>query len=634
VNVAVVVTSDHEAPALCRWGWWIARAREESLVVFWPAGPTLAPGTIVKPAEGLPDGLPEALRAVCEELTPPARVTREPTRPPGLEHKARVLADPAITVVALPTGTDATPVLRAIHEHDVSFLLVARHPEKSSRDEPLARRLFDQAPCNTLLVRLGASEARHCKRILVPTAGGPHAEVALRLGQRLAGAEAGRMTAFYVAPGDTELATQVGERALSKIVAAAGLKDGPDVETEVVISDNPLESIGKAASERHDLVLMGASNISTVRRLLFGTVPANVLTSETGPAVVVVRRRFRLLHRLRNRMGRLLDVTVPQMDRDERVALYETLQSGSAWNFDFLLLIGVSTAIATLGLIQNSGAVVIGAMLVAPLMTPILGAGLALVQGNLPLLRRTAKAIVLGYGVALAIGFGTGAIVRLRELTPELSARGGPTLLDMGVGFLAGIAAAYCLGRPGLLAALPGVAIAAALVPPIATTGVSLAWGETANASGAAMLFGSNVVAIILGAALSLYAGGVRGKREARTRQRWVRLAFLALLIAVVALAFPLASGLSSLIGQPPPRVSPAVRAELGDALTDRELRLDAVVLTRQGPETIVDVTVASEQRVDPAEIDRIAAIVRRTMGDDQRVRVTTRLVVEAGSSE
>ena len=95
---------------------------------------------------------------------------------------------------------------------------------------------------------------------------------------------------------------------------------------------------------------------------------------------------------------------------------------------------------------------------------------------------------------------------------PRNAGPGGPNLLDMGVAFLSGIAAAYCLARPGLSSALAGVAIAAALVPPIATTGIAIAFGELSVAAGAALLFATNVVAIILGSALNFWVAGIRGK--------------------------------------------------------------------------------------------------------------------------
>ena len=181
---------------------------------------------------------------------------------------------------------------------------------------------------------------------------------------------------------------------------------------------------------------------------------------------------------------------------------------------DFITLIALSTAIAALGLIQNSAAVVIGAMLVAPLMTPMLGAGLGLLQGNILLVREAITSIVLGFSISLGIGISFGFLTPgLVELT-ELQARCGPNILDLFIALFSGIAAAYALARPGLLGALPGVAIAAALVPPIATTGIALSIGAVVEAALAATLFGTNLVAIILSSAATFFIARCPGDSQ------------------------------------------------------------------------------------------------------------------------
>jgi len=227
-------------------------------------------------------------------------------------------------------------------------------------------------------------------------------------------------------------------------------------------------------------------------------------------AVAAIRARRSAARRIREKFEKFLRLRVPQLKREERVDLFERLQTGSRWNFDFMTLITLATAIAALGLVLDSTAVVIGAMLVAPLMTPLLGAGLALVQGNLPLMRTCLQAVILGFLAAILVGIVIGAVAPLTQLTSELAARGGVRLEDMLVAFLSGVAASYCIARPGLSSALAGVAIAAALVPPIATVGISLALSAPENAWGAAKLFGVNVVAIVLGAALNFYLAGIR----------------------------------------------------------------------------------------------------------------------------
>lgn len=265
-----------------------------------------------------------------------------------------------------------------------------------------------------------------------------------------------------------------------------------------------LEGLREAASAgSYDLILIGASNNTTVKRKLFGSVPDGLLEGEEASTIAVIRKQRSMHHRLKQRLERFMTLRIPQLTREERIELFEKLQTNSRWSFDFLALMALATGIASLGLIQDSAAVVIGAMLVAPLMTPLLGSGLALVQGNLSLMRTCLRAIVLGFLAALAIGTLMGFLAPLSTLTSEPASRGGPNLLDFGVAALSGIAASYCIARPGLSSAPAGVAIAAALVPPIATVGISLALQEWSNASGAALLFATNVVAIILASALN-----------------------------------------------------------------------------------------------------------------------------------
>jgi len=133
--------------------------------------------------------------------------------------------------------------------------------------------------------------------------------------------------------------------------------------------------------EGHELTRVGASNVGMIRRALFGTLPDKMLEDE-GTSVAVVRGAWSLSGRARTRIARWLELAIPQLDRSERVALAARIEDGSTWNFDFMLLISLSTAIVALGLVTGSAAVVIGATLVAPLMLPLLDESLALVQRN------------------------------------------------------------------------------------------------------------------------------------------------------------------------------------------------------------------------------------------------------------
>ncbi|WP_172684148.1 DUF389 domain-containing protein, partial [Desulfosarcina cetonica] len=117
----------------------------------------------------------------------------------------------------------------------------------------------------------------------------------------------------------------------------------------------------------------------------------------------------------------------------------------------------MATAIAALGLLQNSGAVVIGAMLVAPLMSPLIGVGFALVQGNIRLFNLSIRSIVGGIGIGFCLSVLIGFLNPNEDFTAEIIARTTPEIRDLLVAFISGAAAAYAFARPNLAGALAGV---------------------------------------------------------------------------------------------------------------------------------------------------------------------------------
>jgi len=209
----------------------------------------------------------------------------------------------------------------------------------------------------------------------------------------------------------------------------------------------------------------------------------------------------------------------------------------------FLILMLLSATIAAFGLTNDSAAVVIGAMLVAPLMTPILGTAASLVQGWG---HRMAEsfAIVLG-GAAVAIG--VGIVVAFIEprlfsgapLPGELLARTRPNVTDLGIAIAAGAAGAFVTVRSEASSALPGVGISVALVPPLATVGMTLGLGAWDLAGGAALLFTTNLVAIILTSGIVFTLAGFAANRD-RLGERRARIAAVVLFAAMIALFIPL----------------------------------------------------------------------------------------------
>ena len=165
----------------------------------------------------------------------------------------------------------------------------------------------------------------------------------------------------------------------------------------------------------------------------------------------------------------------------------------------FWVLIFCSSVIASCGVLMDSTATVIGAMVIAPLGTPIYGMAAAIATGthSFPSVRR----VVAGIVAAVVVG----ALVELITFerfvvvsNPQVLARVNPTLLDLLVAFATGLAGAMALVRTDISPALPGVAIAISLVPPLTVVGITLATGEFAMSFGALLLFSTNVLAIVL----------------------------------------------------------------------------------------------------------------------------------------
>ena len=566
-------------------------------------------------------------------------------------------APPAVVVHTVKPDDGPGPVeaaaLAALQEHDTTLLILGKHEPPRAGAETLDAALFRRARCAVLAVRPGASVADSTDdapaaptRILVPTAGGPHAAEALKLAVHLAGSDAepdrAAVDALYVEPELGPEARDVGRRKINKAIRGAlgvpGDQAGPPpVRPMVEIADNYRTGILRAAEAGdYGLVLMGAPDRHHARRALFGSVPDKLLKSDAGGrlSIGVVRPAPALSQHAAHAVRDVFERFVPQLTRDDRVDLVERIQGASRWDVDFVALMSLSTVIATFGLMQNSAAVVIGAMLVAPLMTPLIGCGLALVQGNAHLVRHAVKAVVLGFVLAFGIGLLMGLVVPHAGATPQLLARGAPNLLDLGVAFASGLAAAYATARPSLSGALPGVAIAAALVPPISTAGVSLAQGNLSTSTGAATLFAVNIVAIVLGAALALWAVGMEPADSGRQGKAWRRPAAAALTAVTLALAIPLSWWLyhslpyRAVPGEVRDALARWVQAEPGATLADvspPEADGEGLVfeLTREAPE-------------GPGP--RLAATLARELSDHYnqpcRVRLVTRLVSDTWAQQ
>lgn len=563
-------------------------------------------------------------------------------------------------------------LLEALDQHGTDLVLLGAS-ETARGDDPLTTRVFRAVRCAVVVLRPppgrksnvdesktsdeGDSEGKEAKpgtasgRVLVPTAGGPHAALALRLASGLrrhahppqGPAAFEGVDALYVQKDVGIESRGLAQRKVRTAIRRAlggplGIANGAEAaigEVFRVGMSYPKALADVVGEGRHGLVMVGAADRVQAKRALFGGLPDSLLkeAGDRGRGVtLMVVRDSEALTDTAGRVARgFLERWIPQLDREDRISLVERIEGPSRWNVDFVTLMILSTSIATFGEMQDSTAVVIGAMLVAPLMTPLVGCGLAVVQGNNQLVRGSIRTVALGFLVAFGVALGMGLLIPFPGLTSEVYARGRPTVLDLGVAFVSGLAAAYAVARPNLSGALPGVAIAAALVPPIAAAGLAFSAGDWSVGGGATLLFFVNVLAIILGAAIALLAVGVEGRHEHKSGSHWRPHAFGFLGIGCLLLAIPLSW---SLLQQMPPDDLPnEVQERLETMVTEDG---GAQLLSVEGPFNADGKLRFEVRRRGPAPpavelADRLAAELADRYGDQVVVNVTTELTHVSG---
>ena len=546
MSVLAVITDNKEAIAFTKWGFQLARARKTPLVLIKAEVKDVDYEAVdVKIDEETQDPL---LQTIFDILKEEIRSSEDITANPHYEYSddetisEHMWLTPEYTVKSVIGRDLESPVLKLVDVDKASLLLLGRH-EAMKSEFHFTDYLYDKVHCNTMIIRLGNAKAKRCSKLLIPSAGGPHCKDALKEGARLSDAQGTTVTPLNIQT-EGEFSYEVGQSELKSLLSECGIIENNLITPRVEITEDVVGGIAKVAEEGFDLVIVGASESGSIRQKLFGKLPDSLMKADPSTSIAVYRSRKSYIQKVTDKFEYWCNITIPQLTREDRINLHNNLHVNSNWNFDFVSLIALSTAIASLGLISNSTAVVIGAMLIAPLMLPILASGLALVQGNLPLIFNSVKSIILGFLTALIIGIICGLFAPLQELTNEIAARGEPKMADLLIALFSGIAAAHCMSRPKLSAVLPGVAIAAALVPPIASTGISIAHWKFEVARGASLLFLTNVICIILGSALAFYAAGIRPQKNSKSSNIWTRRAAIGLVLTTAILIVPLSTSL------------------------------------------------------------------------------------------
>lgn len=195
------------------------------------------------------------------------------------------------------------------------------------------------------------------------------------------------------------------------------------------------------------------------------------------------------------------------INENHKAGVVRRLMEYSTPDFSFFYFVILSVSMATLGLIDDNPSIVIGSMLIAPILYPILGVSVGLVMSNVTVIARSFRTLVLAFGIGLVFSivltlfFATGDASLIQN--NEIIGRIEPTLLHVVVAFLAGLAVSYALAQPEWSETLPGIAISVALIPPLAVLGIGIAEMNLDMVSGSALLLIANLFGIIFAAMIS-----------------------------------------------------------------------------------------------------------------------------------
>ncbi|MBE9157994.1 DUF389 domain-containing protein [Nodosilinea sp. LEGE 06152] len=286
--------------------------------------------------------------------------------------------------------------------------------------------------------------------------------------------------------------------------------------------------------------------------------------------------------------------------------LRQDLLTESQLSWHYLVLVVGSCIIATLGLLANSAAVIIGGMLIAPLMLPIRGAALGILEADRILIRASMLALIAGSLLAVAISALLGAVTGVAQFGSEVLARTQPTLLDLGIAITAGALAGVAKVEPKLSSTVAGTAIAVALMPPICVVGLWLGQGNLALSRGALLLYLTNLFGITLACMVAFVLFGYSMVRRAR-RPLGITLIFTTLLI------IPLGASTVQLLQQN------QLEASVKTALLDRTLTFQRVTLVDMDVNWLttppeISLTVRASEPITPKQVELLEQFLVQEM--------------------
>ena len=284
--------------------------------------------------------------------------------------------------------------------------------------------------------------------------------------------------------------------------------------------------------------------------------------------------------------------------------LFVNLKEESKTSGIFVTLMIISSVLATVGLFLNSASVVIGAMLLAPLMQPIVSFSMGVLRKNEVLLFESFKTVCIGVSLVLASAAFIAFILPLDNITNEIAARLRPSILDLMVALASGVAAAYAKNNENIAGSLAGVAIAVALVPPLATAGIGLGWMRWDVFYNAFLLFGTNFVGIVFAAAITFL---VLGFSPIKTAKKGLFYA----IVSSILISIPLYLSFATIVED-----SNIIKRleHTSFTINNKEVRIENITLHRNDEITVVKCDLIVSDSFTPHDIQMVKEIASKAV--------------------
>jgi len=300
---------------------------------------------------------------------------------------------------------------------------------------------------------------------------------------------------------------------------------------------------------------------------------------------------------------------LPRATSEEFQDLFKILRENAFLTTPYIIMMILSTLIATFGLYADSSPVIIGAMILAPLMSPIVSFSMGVVRYDVNMLKNGFTTILIGTLVSLFFAAFVSIITPLKVLTPEISSRLSPSLLDLGIAVASGIAAAYAHSKESIAKSLAGVAIAVALVPPLAVAGIGIGWMDWDVFSGAFLLYLTNLAGIIMFAGLTFLILGFAPFKRAKR-------GLIYTLVIILLVCIPLTFSFNSIMQEA--NIKQLLEGHKFENIVIRDVNV------RFGSPLLVSAKITSSESISAQRVREVKVKIEELIGKPIKLEVVT----------